>query len=181
MTGKERRDSIIKMISGKSPVSGGSLSKSLDVSRQIIVSDIALLRAEGYDIISTNRGYLIQEKEEVSSRVFKVHHKEEEVEDELNTIIDFGGVVKDVFVYHKVYGVLKAQMNIKSRRDIKQYMQDITSGKSSLLMNVTSVYHYHTIVADDEQTLDLIQEELQKKGYWAKLQEYEPVNFWEQE
>ena len=60
-------------------------------------------------------------------------------------------------------------------------MQDITSGKSSLLMNVTSGYHYHTIVADDEQTLDLIQEELQKKGYWAKLQDYEPVNFWEQE
>lgn len=182
MNGEERRKNIIHILtSSEKPVAGVALAKELSVSRQVIVQDIALLRANGINIFSTNRGYLIQEKEEVSSRVFKVHHKEEEVEDELNTIIDFGGVVKDVFVYHKVYGVLKAQMNIKSRRDIKQYMQDITSGKSSLLMNVTSGYHYHTIVADDEQTLDLIQEELQKKGYWAKLQDYEPVNFWEQE
>ena len=96
-------------------------------------------------------------------------------------IIDLGGIVKDVFVYHKVYGVLKADMNIKSRRDIRRYMDDITSGKSNLLMNVTSGYHYHTIIADDEQTLDLIQEELQRRGFWAKLQDYEPVNFWGEE
>ena len=38
---------------------------------------------------------------------------------------------------------------------------------------MTSGYHYHTIVADDEQTLDLIQEELGKLGFLAKLQEYE--------
>lgn len=69
-------------------------------------------------------------------------------------------------------------MNIHSRRDIKNYLEEIASGKSSLLKNVTSGYHYHTIVADDEQTLDLIQEELGKLGFLAKLQEYEPVDFW---
>ena len=92
--------------------------------------------------------------------------------------MDMGGYVKDVFVYHKVYGVLRADMNIKSRMDIRKYMENIRSGKSSLLKNVTSGFHYHTIVADSEELLDMIQEELSKRGFLAKLQDYEPVNFW---
>ena len=111
------------------------------------------------------------------SRVFKVRHNEEQVEEELNLFVDFGGIVKDVFVYHKVYNVLKADMNLKSRADVKKYLVELASGKSTLLMNVTSGYHYHTILADDEETLDLIQEELWTKGFLAKLQEYEPVEF----
>ncbi|MDY3795549.1 MAG: transcription repressor NadR [Agathobacter sp.] len=182
MNGEERRKNILHILtSSDKPVAGVALARELSVSRQVIVQDIALLRANGVNIFSTNRGYLIQEKDEAVSRVFKVRHEENEAEEELNMIIDIGGIVKDVFVYHKVYGVLKADMNIKSRRDIRRYMDDITSGKSNLLMNVTSGYHYHTIIADDEQTLDLIQEELQKRGFWAKLQDYEPVNFWGEE
>ena len=97
---------------------------------------------------------------------------------ELNLFVDLGAKEENVFVYHKVYGVIKADMNIKSRRDVRQYMEGITSGKSTNLMNLTSNYHYHTIVAEDEQTLDMIQEELQQKGFFAKLQDYEPVDFW---
>lgn len=89
-----------------------------------------------------------------------------------------GGQIRDVFVYHKVYGVLKADMGIKSRRDIRAYMEEISTGKSSLLKNVTSGYHYHTIDAESEEILDAIQEELQQKGFLAKLQDYEPVDFW---
>ena len=62
--------------------------------------------------------------------------------------------------------------------DIRKYMEDINSGKSSLLKNVTSGYHYHTISADSEEILDMIQEDLSKRGFLAKLQDYEPVNFW---
>lgn len=179
MNGEERRKNLLNILTNSDkPVAGVSLAKEFSVSRQVIVQDIALIRANGINIISTNRGYLIQNKNDSVTRVFKVHHEENEVEEELNMIIDLGGIVKDVFVYHKVYGVIKANMNIKSRRDVKRYMEDITSGKSTLLMNVTSGFHYHTIVADDEQTLDIIQEELQKRGFWAKLQDYEPVNFW---
>ena len=105
-------------------------------------------------------------------------HSDDEVEEELSAIVDAGGHVKDVFVYHKGYGVLRADMNIKSRRDIKNYLEEISSGKSSLLKNVTSGYHYHTILADSEEILDAIQEELQQKGFLAKLQDYEPVDFW---
>lgn len=178
MSGQERREEIIKIIKNSSkPVAGTELAKRLGVSRQVIVQDMALIRANGIEIMSTNRGYVVQEGKEVS-RVFKVHHTNEEVEEELNLFVDLGGKVEDVFVYHKVYGVIKAHLNIKSRRDVKTYMEGISSGKSTNLLNLTSNYHYHTIIAEDEQTLDLIQKELNGKGFLAKLQDYEPVDFW---
>lgn len=178
MSGEERRGKIIQALKNSDKaVSATTLAKEFDVSRQVIVQDVALLRANGKNIFSTNRGYLIQEDEE-TTRVFKVQHEDDEVEKELTTIVDLGGTVEDVFVYHKVYGVLRAEMNIKSRMDIYKYLEDIRSGKSSLLKNVTSGYHYHTIRADSEEILDLIQSQLQEKGFLAKLQDYEPVDFW---
>ena len=178
MKGEERRKQLLNILSSSnSPVSGGTLSKELDVSRQIIVQDISLLRANGATIFSTNKGYLLQEDKKYS-RVFKVYHTDDQVEEELSTIVDAGGQIRDVFVYHKVYGVLKAEMGIKSRRDVRSYMEEISTGKSSLLKNVTSGYHYHTIDAESEEILDAIQAELQQKGFLAKLQDYEPVDFW---
>ena len=178
MKGEERRKQLLNILSSSNnPVSGGTLSKELNVSRQIIVQDISLLRANGATIFSTNKGYLLQEDRKYS-RVFKVYHTDDQVEEELSTIVDAGGQSRDVFVYHKVYGVLKADMGIKSRRDIRAYMEEISTGKSSLLKNVTSGYHYHTIDAESEEILDAIQEELQQKGFLAKLQDYEPVDFW---
>lgn len=178
LSGQKRREEILKLLkNSKEPVSGTELARKLQVSRQIIVQDMALIRANGMDVMATNRGYVISETKEVS-RVFKVIHTEEQVEEELNLFVDLGGKVEDVFVYHKVYGVIKVPMNIKSRRDVRTYMEGISSGKSTNLMKLTSNYHYHTIIAEDEQTLDLIQDELQQKGFLAKLQDYEPVDFW---
>lgn len=177
MKAVERREAILRILAERrEPVSGISLAKQLDVSRQIIVQDIALLRASGNDILSMNQGYLIQSGQRIS-RVFKVIHKEEQVEEELGLIVDLGGYVKDVFVYHKAYGVLRADMDIRSRLDIEHFMEKIASGKSNLLMNVTSGYHYHTVLADSVQLLDIIQEKLNQKGFLAKLQDYEPVEF----
>ena len=149
MSGQERREEIIKIIknSGR-PVAGTDLANKLGVSRQVIVQDMALIRANGIEVMATNRGYVIQESKDVS-RVFKVIHSNEQVEDELNLFVDLGGKVEDVFVYHKVYGVIKATLNIKSRRDVKSYMEGISSGKSTNLLNLTSNYHYHTITTED--------------------------------
>ena len=69
-------------------------------------------------------------------------------------------------------------MNIRSRLDAHNFMKNIALGKSSLLKNITSGYHYHTVFADSEETLDLIQNRLQERGFLAKLQDYEPVDFW---
>ena len=180
MSGEERREKIISTLkNSETPVSGSGLAKILGVSRQVIVQDIALLRAKNYDIDSTNKGYVLRNQNQCE-RIFKIYNRPEEEEKELQLYVDQGGFVKDVFVYHKVYGVVKADMNLHSRRDIAAYMKELESGKSSLLKNVTSGYHYHTVVARDEKTLDLIQEALADKGFLAKLQEYEPVNFWEE-
>lgn len=179
VSGQERREQILKILQNSTePVAGTDLAKELNVSRQIIVQDMALIRANGTKVTSTHRGYVIQETKQVS-RVFKVIHTDEQVEEELNLFVDFGAKVEDVFVYHKVYGVVRADMHIKSRRDVRKYMEDISTGKSTNLKNLTSNYHYHTITAEDEQTLDLIQKELNDRGFLAKLQDYEPVNFWD--
>ena len=165
MTGSERRAGIIRQIQKSSkPVSGSELAKSYNVSRQVIVQDIALIRDKGYDIISTNRGYILNIPRSVS-RVFKVQHTDEELTDELYAIVDLGGCVENVMVNHKVYGHIEANLNISSRRKVYEFMNDIKSGKSSPLKNITSNYHYHTVSADSEETLDLIENELRQMGF----------------
>ena len=165
MTGSDRRQEILKNIKESDrPVSGSKLAKDYDVSRQVIVQDIALLRASGYDIISTNRGYVL-EGQTCAERVFKVRHTDEQLEMELCTIVDLGGQVKNVMVNHKVYGHIEAELGITSRRKVKEFLEDIESGKSTPLKNITSDYHYHTVTADSEETLGMIEEELRKLGF----------------
>ena len=165
MTGTERRTKIVELIkTSEKPLSGTALAKQCDVSRQVIVQDIALIRASGYDIISTNRGYIIQEPL-VRERVFKVNHTDEQLEEELYSIIDLGGTVVNVMVNHRVYGHMEAELRINSRRKVEAFMEDIRSGKSSPLKNITSNYHYHKVAADSEETLDLIEEALRQKHF----------------
>ena len=165
MTGTERRTKIVELIqNSEKPLSGTALAKQCDVSRQVIVQDIALIRASGYDIISTNRGYIIQESL-VRERVFKVNHTDEQLEEELYSIIDLGGTVVNVMVNHRVYGHMEAELRINSRRKVEAFMEDIRSGKSSPLKNITSNYHYHKVAADSEETLELIEEALRQKHF----------------
>lgn len=165
MTGEERRHEIVETIKNSgTPVAGGRLAEKYEVSRQVIVQDIALLRAAGYDIFSTNRGYYIRQSESMT-RVYKVSHTDDEMEEELNTIVDMGGKVIDVFIHHKVYGRIRAELNIASRRQVKEFLETIYSGKSSPLKNITSNYHYHTIEADSEKTFELIERALKEKKY----------------
>lgn len=165
MNASERRKKIIGLINpGNEPVSGSRLASELGVSRQVIVQDIAILKAEGYDIISTHRGYIVNSVPGCT-RIFKVYHTNEQTEDELTCVVDLGGTVDDVYVRHKVYGTISAKLNISSRRDVQLFMEGLISGKSKALMNVTSGYHYHTVIAESEEILNLIEETLTEKGY----------------
>ena len=165
MTGSERRDKIIAtMQENRMPVPGKELASFYNVSRQVIVQDIALMRAAGYDIISTNRGYILNSPKSVK-RIFKVQHTDEQMEDELYSIVDLGGCVETVIVNHKVYGRMEAKLHIKSRRLAWEFLEDIRSGKSSPLKTITSNYHYHEVHADSEETLDMIENMLREKGY----------------
>ena len=178
MTGEERRKEIIDMIrESTKPVSGAALAKQFGVSRQVIVQDIALLRAADYDIYSTARGYVLmsglpENKHEempknttAKTRVFHVSHTDEQMEDELNTIVDMGGRVLDVYVEHAVYGAIRTDLPIACRRHVLEFMSSIRSGKSTPLKNLTAGDHYHTVEADDEETLDYIEKALKEKGY----------------
>lgn len=119
MTGEERRKKIAVML-GRTPLSATKLADELGVSRQVIVQDIALLRAEGSQIIATNRGYIVAGKPR-AERVFKACHTDEQTREELYLIVDAGGCVEDVYVWHKVYGKICAQMNIDSRRKADEF------------------------------------------------------------
>lgn len=165
MTGSERRAEIIQQIEGsQTPVSGTKLASAYNVSRQVIVQDIALIRAAGYDIISTNRGYILNTPKSLS-RIFKVQHTDEQLEEELCAIVDLGGCVENVMVNHKVYGHMEANLQINSRRKVTGFMEDIRSGKSSPLKNITSDYHYHRVSADSMEILDMIEDALREKGF----------------
>ena len=165
----ERRTAIANFLLSKdNAVSGSELSEKFNVSRQIIVKDISVLKSLGYDIISTHNGYIIQ-KSPFKERVFKLRHTTEQTEDELNLIVDFGGTVVDVFVWHKVYGRVVAKLNIFSRLQVKQFIEGVRTGKSSELMNITGGYHYHTVRAESEEILDNISNALKDRGYIAPI------------
>lgn len=168
MKATERRTEIANfLLSEDRAVSGGELSQRFGVSRQIIVQDIAVLKGNGYDILSTHYGYIIR-KSPLKERVFKLRHTTEETEDELSLIVGLGGTVVDVYVWHKVYGKLVAPLNIFSALQVKQFIEGVRTGKSSELMNITGGYHYHTVRAESEAILDMISKALCDRGYIAQ-------------
>ena len=175
LTGTQRRKKILALMRQTAhPLSGGALGRETGVSRQVVVQDIALLRTEGYPIVATARGYILNEASQ-AVRLFKVCHNNDETEDELKTIVDLGGCVLDVMINHRVYGKVTAPLNIKNRRDIQIFMNDIESGKSAPLMNVTSGYHFHRVSAEQEEILDEIDEALREKHYLTELMPYEEM------
>ena len=180
MNGTERRAKILELLrAASSPLSGSALARSLGVSRQVIVQDMALLRARtDLEILSTYQGYLLLQPQEPCRRVFKVRHSSKRTQEELQEIVDLGGRVEDVFVYHRVYGVVRGQLAIASRKDIREFMDRLAESRSAPLMLITDDFHYHTVAADDEQTLDQIQARLGELGLLAPLREHEPVDFW---
>lgn len=167
MKAAERRKAIVNLLlSSTDAVSGSKLSEAFGVSRQIIVQDITVLKGLGYGILSTHSGYILQQSP-LKERIFKLHHTTEQTEDELNTIVDLGGTVVDVFVWHKVYGKVAASLNIFSPLQVKQFIEGVRTGKSTELMNITGGYHYHTVRAESDAILNAIEAALNKRGYIA--------------
>ena len=173
LNGDQRRKKILELMEeSKTPLSGTALGKVTGVSRQVVVQDIALLRTEGYPILATTRGYLLDQPSGVT-RLIKVCHTNEQTEEELNIVVDHGGCVVDVMVNHRAYGKLSAPLNIKNRRDVQVFMENIRTGKSTPLLNITSGYHFHHISAERTEILDEIQAQLQARGFLAEILPYE--------
>ncbi len=164
MNGIERRKKIVEYIrESEEPVSGKQLADFFEVSRQVIVQDIALIRANGMEIVSTHRGYVLQSPKS-ARRIFHVNHTDEQLAEELYTIVDMGGKIINVMVEHKVYGNLEAELQINSRHKVQTFVETLRNGTSSPLKNLTSNMHAHTVEAEDEHVLDLIEHKLREMG-----------------
>ena len=96
MDGEQRREALLQMLGdAREPLSGSALARRLGVSRQVIVQDIALLRATNRDILSTARGYLLYNPAGPRcNRCFMVSHSTQQLADELNTIVDLDSIEK---------------------------------------------------------------------------------------
>lgn len=165
MNGEKRREKILEQLMHTSfPLSGAWLADAHNVSRQVIVQDIALLRALKYDILSTTSGYIIKNPSK-PQRLFSVVHDDESILDELFTIVDLGGHIIDVQVRHQAYGSFAATLNVKSRKDAEKLAESISSGRSTPLKNLTQNRHSHLVEADSTEDLDMIESELRRKGY----------------
>lgn len=167
MVGEERREAILNALRGQEkPISGTYLAKNYHVSRQVIVQDIALLRATGYDVLATARGYILNEEvEKMYSRVVLVKHTQAETEDELNAVVDNGGRIRNVIILHPIYGELVGDLMLRNRRDVKEFVTKLKATKANQLLQLTDGTHMHTIEASSEEELDIIEQELKDKGY----------------
>jgi len=172
MDGDRRRDQIIELLkASKKPLSGTELAKQLLVSRQVIVQDIALLRAVNKNILSTNKGYILYDSHTENKsykRTVLVKHSNEQILDELQTIVDYGGHVLDVVVEHEIYGQITVDLIINNRQDAEEFVKRLNDNKTRPLNELTYGVHYHTIEADREDYLDRIEQQLFLKGYLIK-------------
>ena len=167
MDGEQRREAILNLLqNGEKPISGTYLAQLYKVSRQVIVQDIAILRAKGYDVLATARGYILnKEVSKMFQRVVLVKHTERETEDELQTIVDNGGRIRNVIILHPIYGELVGDLMLKTRRDIKEFVNKLNTTKANPLLKLTDGTHMHTIETSSIEELDIIEEELKEKGY----------------
>ena len=173
MTGNQRRNEILQMLQEQgSPLSGTALAKAFGVSRQVIVQDIALIRAENHPIVSTNKGYLYRTADldnPQPKRVFYLRHTKEQVLDELMTVLELGGRILDVAVEHELYGQIRVDLMIENPKDAQEFVARLAQCRDNPLNVLTDDCHYHTISAPSEKLLDLMEQELREKGYLMEL------------
>ncbi|WP_227764034.1 transcription repressor NadR [Zhaonella formicivorans] len=162
-----RRKKMIEiLLASKAPVTGTALAKELGVSRQVIVQDIALLRAGGVDIMATPQGYLMLRPSACAKvrKTFACLHDQTKLEEELLAIVDCGGTVVDVIVEHPLYGDLRGSLNLKSRYDVQLFRERLAESRAQPLSILTGGVHLHTVEADNDQIMAAIEQKLKEVG-----------------
>lgn len=168
MTGEERRNKILQKLQDTDiPLSGTALAKIFHVSRQVIVQDIALMRAENCGILSTNKGYLLRSEKTENmqpKRVFYVKHNSDQVLEEFQSVIELGGKILDVAVEHEIYGHISVDLLIETPSDAADFCDKLRNCRDNPLNVLTDNCHYHTVSAPSEKLLDLIENELRSRN-----------------
>jgi transcriptional regulator of NAD metabolism len=162
-----RRNEILKLLRDRvSPITGTELADRFGVSRQVIVQDVAVLRAGGDEVLASPQGYYLYRQAPNSSRaVVAVRHTPEQTEDELLLLVDLGIEVVDVIIEHPIYGEQRGLLHIASRADVRQFLKQWFDSGARLLSELTEGLHLHTLEARRPEQLDLAREGLRGRGY----------------
>ena len=167
MTAEQRRSRIsARLHEAHQPISATALAKELGVSRQIIVGDVALLRAAGQAITATARGYVIPAPGDGTVRQVACRHDGTGTRDELNAMVDCGCTVVDVIVDHPVYGQLSAPLHLRSRLDVEQFMARMEG--AAPLSQLTDGIHLHSLSCPDEASYEHLKARLRELGFLAE-------------
>ncbi len=154
MNAKTRRERIVKRLEQSlEPISATALANELAVSRQVIVGDIALLRAAGEPIAATPRGYVITRPSGIAEQVVCCHSGQD-MALELNTLVDLGCVVEDVSVEHPIYGQLTGQLQLTCRADVAAFIEKVQDNAALPLSALTEGIHSHRLRCPDRETLE---------------------------
>ncbi|MCC5908970.1 MAG: transcription repressor NadR [Clostridiaceae bacterium] len=168
MNSKERRTQIIKRLKETNkPIKGTEMATVFNVSRQVIVQDIALLRAEGEDIMATPQGYVMpqQDRSKLTKTIVSKHKTYEEMKEELEIMIHYGARVVDVIVEHPVYGEIRGVLDIGYKKELEEFIKKIKTEKAEPLSTLTEGIHIHTIEIPEEENFNKMKQELKNKGY----------------
>ncbi|MDO4622282.1 MAG: transcription repressor NadR [Eubacteriales bacterium] len=163
MDNTERRNLIMKELKrSEKPISASRLATDFSVSRQIIVGDIALLRASGMEIEATPRGYRLQKDKKQQTCRIAVRHDAAQTAEELYAIVDHGCTVLDVIVSHPIYGELRGSLELSTRYDVNCFLERIQASDALPLSFLTEGIHLHTIAYPDEQARNRVLTTLQE-------------------
>jgi uncharacterized protein len=169
LLGEERRSHLLQLLKeADAPLTGSELAAKTNVSRQVIVGDITLLKAKKEPIIATSQGYIYMNQSGAApsyERTIACRHTPEEAETELNLLVDHGVTVKDVRIEHPVYGDLTASIMVSNRQEVKQFMEKVIHTKAAFLSVLTDGIHLHTLTSKSETALDQAVEALEKAGF----------------
>ncbi|RKQ29659.1 transcription repressor NadR [Oceanobacillus halophilus] len=168
ISSSERQYLIIKQLKAtNSPITGSEFAKKTNVSRQVIVQDVSLLKAKGEPIVATSQGYIYltqDTNEDLHQIVIVCRHKPEDTKEELYLIVDHGVTIKDVIVEHQVYGDLTASIRVNNRKEVDQFVERIENTSAAYLSTLTDGIHLHTIEADSKEKLEAACKDLEKAG-----------------
>lgn len=166
MQAEQRRAAIRGILSeANEAVSAGALADRFRVSRQIIVGDVAILRAGGANITATPRGYIIPSSQDGHVYRIACRHRGEDTESELNAVVDQGCIVLDVIVEHPVYGQLTGPLRLKSRYDVEQFLRRCSASDAHLLSDLTDGIHLHTLSCPSEEAYQRVRQTLRVLGF----------------
>lgn len=173
MNAAERRERILNTLEeAAEPVSAGTLAAQLGVSRQIVVGDVALLRAAGTKIDATPRGYRMHvHRAGYTGIVACVHSTAEQMRQELYTVVDNGGMIADVTVENALYGEIRGNLNITSRYEADAFMRQAANAPDSLLCRMTGGVHLHTLHCPDKAAFERISAQLERQGLLYRREE----------